>query len=644
MDGDPAVPAETKPPSFHTEWGVRLNETGKGNWLLNQEGRWVMKLTQKGSGTHTSVWRRAGHLALVVVMAASLVGAGTVLAAGGDLGWASSAGGGGQDFGNGIAALSDGGALVTGRFLGTATFGAGEVNETTLTSDPASQDICVARYAPDGTLAWAKSAGANGKDDLDEGNGIAAPTDGSAIVTGHFQGTATFGAGEANETLLTSAGSYDVFIAKYNPGGTLAWVTSAGGGNFDVGHAVAILSEEIDEIIVESIVVTGRFQDTATFGAGEDNETLLTSAGSRDIFVAKYNQDGTLAWATRAGGSSFDEGNSVSTAPNGSILVSGSFLGTTAFDGTTLTSAGSVDIFVAKYNPDGTLLWATKAGGATEDRGTGVAALDDGGALVSGYFSASDGSYDVLVAKYNAAGTPAWVTEAGGTDSNAMAYSIAALPDGSALVTGSFDGTATFDGTALTSDGSLDVFVAQYDPDGTLIWAKRAGGVGLDEGFAVAALSEGNTLVTGDFEGEATFDGTTLTSAGLCDIFVARFGGQLEVEIDIKPGAYPNNINLGSHGLIPVAIISSVEFDATEVDPATVALAGASVAIRGRGSRLMAHEEDVNEDGFLDLVIQVETENLDPNQFQDGYASLTGETYDGVAVIGWDEIRIVPVE
>lgn len=116
------------------------------------------------------------------------------------------------------------------------------------------------------------------------------------------------------------------------------------------------------------------------------------------------------------------------------------------------------------------------------------------------------------------------------------------------------------------------------------------------------------------------------------------------VEIDIKPGSYPNAINLGSYGLIPVAILSSADFDATTVDPDTVALAGAGVAVRGKGSKLMAHEEDVNGDGLVDLVVQVETENLNPDSFQDGYAILTGSTYDGQAIEGVDEIRIVPLE
>jgi hypothetical protein len=116
----------------------------------------------------------------------------------------------------------------------------------------------------------------------------------------------------------------------------------------------------------------------------------------------------------------------------------------------------------------------------------------------------------------------------------------------------------------------------------------------------------------------------------------------LEVGIDIKPGSYPNSINLGSHGLVPVAVLSSTEFDTATVDPDTVALAGAGVAVRGNGNHYMAHEEDVDGDGLTDLVIQVETENLDPDEFQDGYAILRGETYEGVPFEGFDEITIVP--
>ncbi|MFQ6132378.1 MAG: hypothetical protein ACE5R4_10115 [Armatimonadota bacterium] len=118
----------------------------------------------------------------------------------------------------------------------------------------------------------------------------------------------------------------------------------------------------------------------------------------------------------------------------------------------------------------------------------------------------------------------------------------------------------------------------------------------------------------------------------------------MTVGIDIKPGSDPNSINLDSHGTVPVAILSDPGFDATAVDPGQVYLGGAGVAIRGKGNRLMASEEDVNGDGLLDLVVHVETENLDPGTFQDGYACLIGYTYGGQEIEGWDELTIVPPE
>ncbi len=126
----------------------------------------------------------------------------------------------------------------------------------------------------------------------------------------------------------------------------------------------------------------------------------------------------------------------------------------------------------------------------------------------------------------------------------------------------------------------------------------------------------------------------------------------LEVTIDIKPGSYPNSINLRSKGVIPVAILSEPDFDATSVDPNTVELAGASVVKRGKGNKFMAHKEDVNEDGLLDLVVQVVTADSDASLLEEveednviyTYAVLTASTYDGQDIEGRDEITIVPPE
>ena len=112
------------------------------------------------------------------------------------------------------------------------------------------------------------------------------------------------------------------------------------------------------------------------------------------------------------------------------------------------------------------------------------------------------------------------------------------------------------------------------------------------------------------------------------------------VTIDIKPGSDPNSINLGSKGAIPVAILSSPDFDATTVDPSTVNLADATVKVKGKGT-VMAAAEDVNGDGLMDLVVHVETEVLVLTE-GDTEAILVGSTFDGTQIEGVDLIQVVP--
>ena len=124
--------------------------------------------------------------------------------------------------------------------------------------------------------------------------------------------------------------------------------------------------------------------------------------------------------------------------------------------------------------------------------------------------------------------------------------------------------------------------------------------------------------------------------------FVGPLPPILTVTIDIKPGSFPNSINLSSAGVIPVAILSSDTFDATtEVDPDTLGLAGAAVKMVGKSGKSLCHGEDVSGDGLPDLVCQFETAQfmIEPG---DSIAVLEGETFGGTAIRGEDSINIVP--
>jgi uncharacterized delta-60 repeat protein len=466
----------------------------------------------------------------------------------GNLFWAKRAGSAFDDENSyGVTTLSDSSTVITGMFYKSATFGPGEPNETILVNFEGGYDTFIARYNSDGNLAWAKHTG--GITD-DGGMGITSLSDDSTVVTGWFYNSVTFGPGESNQTILTSAGEDDIFIARYNPDGTLAWAKRAGGeSSIEYGTGITKLSDN-------SIVATGQFGESATFGPGEPNQTVLTTKGNYDIFIARYNPDGTLAWAKQAGGvCSEDRGYAITALSDDSTVVTGLFEGIVTFgegepNEISLPSAGGIDIFVARYNPDGTLAWAKRAGGPSIyiECGHGITALSDDSTVVTGQFyqSATFGTGeanqtvlisagwdDIFIARYNPDGTLAWAKHAGGGFSE-LGSGVTALSDDSTVVTGCFAGSATFglgepNQTILACDGGWDIFIARYNPDGTLEWVKRAGGeYGVDQGNSITALSDDSSVVTGIFTEYATFgqdepNEINLFANGGQDIFIARF-------------------------------------------------------------------------------------------------------------------------
>ena len=366
----------------------------------------------------------------------------------------------------------------------------------------------------------------------------AVDANGQIVVTGQFFGTPTFGAGDLNETMLTSLGARDVLVAKYDADGAFLWAKSAGGtDDFDVGRDVAVDASG-------QIMVIGEFQGTATFGAGDLNEIMLTSLGTRDMFVAKYDANGALLWAKRAGGTGtdFTLGKSIAVDANGQSVVTGTFRTGTATFGldeaneTPLTNSGGDDVFVAKYDADGALLWAKSAGGAESDFCDGIALDANGQIMVTGYFRGaatfgagdlneimltSRGSRDMFVAKYNADGALLWAKSAGGTGF-VDGRQIAVDPSGQIVTVGQIDGTATFElgepnETTLTSTGFGNLLVTKWDSDGAFLWATRDEGA--SSGRALAVNASGQVMVTGsrDYVAKYSSDGALLWTMSLAN-------------------------------------------------------------------------------------------------------------------------------
>ena len=372
-----------------------------------------------------------------------------------------------------------------------------------------------AAFAQTLNALWANAAGGTRSD---QGRAIATDKAGNCVVVGTFQGTAVF-----DKTTLRSAGFDDIFIARFDVAGKLIWVKQAGGEDSERGLAVAIDG-------AGNIVITGFFEGVAAF----DDISLNSTGGTSDIFVAKYDANGRVLWAKQAGESGSDTGNAVAVDETSSIIISGSFDGTITFGNTTFESNGAIDIFIAKYDARGNVLWAKQAGGSDLDEGYGVATDAANNIVVTGYFegrarfddeelrSSSGEDDDIFIAKYAAAGKLIWAKAAGGNGLD-VASSIA-TDKLDVILTGTFQDVATFDTIRVTSsDFSEDIFIARYDQSGNALWAKSAGGPRFDDGLAIAVDDAGNSFITGYFGGEASFGNITLTSAGITDIFIAKY-------------------------------------------------------------------------------------------------------------------------
>ncbi len=454
--------------------------------------------------------------------------------------WAKRAGGTQDDISNAIA-ISGTSVYITGRFSETANFNNPSATGSNEIISVGSSDIFIAKYNDAGIFQWTKRAGGVYGD---VSNGIA--VNGTSIyITGGFIDKANFNNPSAiGSNEITSAGSSDIFIAKFNDIGNFQWAKRAGGSSEDISNGIAVNGT--------SVYITGHFGSTANFNtpsATGSNE--ITSAGYKDIFLAKFNDAGTFQWARRAGGSDYYEDISYGIAVNGaSIYITGSFDGTANFNTPSATGSNEIigqdDIFIAKFSDTGNFQWARKASGSyNEDQGKAIAVNNTDIYCVGGFreniiFSTSTGNNTVtlsskglsaFVAKYEETGILQWAntTELQGGDD--LGRGTATDAAGNVYVTGEFRGKITIESTTIYSAGGADIFVAKYNNTGILQWLKRAGGVGDDKGFGIA-VDGTSVYVTGYFKNTANFNTPSATgtneiiSAGSIDIFLAKFNDE----------------------------------------------------------------------------------------------------------------------
>ena len=285
--------------------------------------------------------------------------------------WSKNAGGSNSEYAKSVAVDASGNIYVVGWFSSpTITFGSTTLTNTNTNS---SSDIFLVKYDANGNVLWAKKEGGISNDG---GLSIAVNITGDIYIAGTFQSsTITFG----SFILLNTSSYTDLFLTKYDSNGNVLWAKSATGTGGDYPCSVIV-------DVSGNAYLSGYFlSPTITFGSS----TLTNINSYSDIFLAKYDYNGNALWAKSAGGIYGDKANSVVVDAFGNTYITGSFSSTIVFGSTTLTSAGSSDIFLVKYDINGNVIWAKSAGGTGGDDAFSIAMIILGDIYIVGDFQSS---------------------------------------------------------------------------------------------------------------------------------------------------------------------------------------------------------------------------------------------------------------
>ncbi|MFN8347585.1 MAG: hypothetical protein U0X91_21455 [Spirosomataceae bacterium] len=341
-----------------------------------------------------------------------------------------------------------------------------------------------------------------------------------ALATPNAPTSIYYVTGRANQFLSNSSG---YFLSNYNAV-PQPWERRAANAS---GYDVAVDG-------AGNIYTTGYFSTnayvTTDFGSGS-----LTSQGGNDIFLAKYDQNGTLLWVRTAGSPGDDLGKAIAFDASNNVYLTGYFSGTVSAWG--INSAGGKDIFIATYNSNGTFLSASRAGGPTDDEAKDIN-LTNGFGVIGGYFTGtagfgannytSNGGTDMFLATFNSSGIIQKTLTAGGLGDDII-NGIFSFGNNGIFLTGSFSDILTLPalptGTmSVSSAGGKDMFLAKLVPDYAnnndlkVRMLTRGGGPNDDEGIKVSVVGTDpssaflSIFVAGNFSGNADFGGPFLVS------------------------------------------------------------------------------------------------------------------------------------
>lgn len=388
-----------------------------------------------------------------------------------------------------------------------------------------------------GNLVWAKSlSGAS------TGNSLCVDSAGNVYVTGRFSGTVDFDPDTATTYYLSTSGSDDIFICKFNPSGNLIWAKKLGNVSQDNGLSITTDNNG-------NLYISGHNHSPMDYDPG--SAVFTPAYNGFTAFVLKLDWAGNFVWAKGFTCNYQIWATSVSVDVSGNVIVAGWFDGTADFDPDPLisnihSSTGMRDIFVVKLNSIGNLIWVNCIGGYNNDEAHsvttdflgnvyfigsfyGTADFDPGAAVCN---LSSTTLYGICICKFDPTGTLTWAKKIDG-NSFYITYNMLDIKcdnETNIYATGRFAGTTDFDPGAgvfnLSACGTIDAFTLKLNSAGNFIWAYNIGGSSGTETTSVAIDDIGNVYTSGTFRGTADFNPDTsnysLSAANETDYFIMK--------------------------------------------------------------------------------------------------------------------------
>jgi gliding motility-associated-like protein len=300
----------------------------------------------------------------------------------------------------------------------------------------AFDDAFIVKLDVNGQFIWAKQLGGS---NYEFGEALGLDGAGNIYTTGYFQGTVDFDPGPAVFN-MTSPGT-DVFISKLDPGGNFIWAKQFSGSTQVFPNSIVVNASG-------EMVVVGNFRNTMDIDPGPGVYNI--TAQDVDVFTVKLNSSGSFQWGFKFGGAALqDHGRCVTMDASGNVFITGNFSNIADFDPgpgvQNFTSIGGYDIYVAKYDAAGALIWVKQIGSTDDDVGYGIYADGTGNVYVTGDF--------MLTADFNPGPAVYNMVSAGNEDAFVLKLSNCAAVTYSTLNVFSCD-PYTLNGQTYSSTGS----------------------------------------------------------------------------------------------------------------------------------------------------------------------------------------------